>query len=584
MKIINNKSLAAIVCSLVLAALNISSPLTKVNAAPVNLVANPSMEQANTGNTAPLNWQTDSWGTHTTSFQYKSTSGYQSDHSAYISVSGYKNGDAKWFFDPIAVSPSTSYTFSETYKSSIKTHIVAMSVNANNVASYFDVAASTPASANDWKTVTYNVKSLAGTKKLTILHLIEGNGWLQTDNFSLTPPQTTTPPPVTPPVTPPGIVDNVPNNSVEQASTATLPKDWTQSSWGTNKPTYQYITNDGHDGTHSVKVTMAGYKDGDAKWVYTPQALTRGTDYRFSAWYKTNTIPHVVAQYIKDDGTEDYFGLPDPEPAANAGTAWQQYSDVFSVPQDVKSVSLFFFVSNNGWVQTDDYHVTPFKYTGFNRGLVSLSFDDGFEENITTALPVLDKYGFKATHCFATQYVEGIPAAVKQVQQIANDGQEICAHTVTHPWLTQDTIAQVDTELQHSQQYLQSITGQTVKNFASPYGDYNASVNTEIKKFYSSHRTTDEGFNSKDNLNPYRLRVQNMQATTTLAQVQGWVNKAKADRTWLILIYHVVNPTKADLEEFDTFKPDFDAQMAWLAQSGITVQRWDKALAETSAQ
>ncbi|HEX7963081.1 MAG TPA: polysaccharide deacetylase family protein [Candidatus Saccharimonadales bacterium] len=571
----------AIVCSLVLSAFSLSSPFLKAAAAPVNLIANPSVETANSAGTAPLNWQTDHWGTGTASFQYKTT-GYNSSKSVYVSVSGYKSGDSKWFFDPVTVSPSTTYTFSETYESNIKTHIVAESLTSAGAASYFDVDVAVPASASAWKTVTYSVKTKANTAKLTLLHLVEANGWLQTDNFSLTAPDTGTPTPPTPPVTN-GLV---PNPSVETVNpnNANLPTDWSHSSWGTNKPTYQFIKNDGHDGTNSVKVTMANYTDGDAKWVYTPQALTHGADYRFTAWYKTNTIPHVVAWYTHADGTEDFFGLPDPEPAANAGTTWQKYSDVFSVPANATGVSLFFFLSNNGWVQTDDYSVAPYTYTGFNRGLVTLTFDDGFEENVTTALPVLDQYGFKSTFCFATQYVEGIPTAEQEVKQIANDGQEICGHSVTHPWFTQLTTTQQDYELQHSQQYLQSLTGQQVKDFASPYGDYNAAVNTEIKKYYQSHRTTDEGFNSKDNFNPYRLRVQNMMPTTTLAQVQQWVNKAKADHTWLILIYHVVATNKADMDEFDTYKPDFDAQMAWLAQSGITVERWDQALAETSAQ
>ncbi|HSW99234.1 MAG TPA: polysaccharide deacetylase family protein [Candidatus Saccharimonadales bacterium] len=564
----------------------------RAHAAGANLIANPSLETASGSN--PANWQTDNWGTNTAAFSYKTT-GFNSGHSAYVSMTKYTNGDAKWVFDPVTVSPNTTYTFSESYQSNVATHIVAESLNSKGAATYFDVDVNVAASASAWKTVTYSIKTKAATQKLTILHLLEKVGWLQTDNFSLvdpaggTTPPPVTPPPVTPPpVTPPVTNGLVPNPSVETVSpsNANLPTDWSHSSWGTNTPTYQYIKNDGHDGTNSVKVTMGKYTDGDAKWVYTPQALTRGADYRFTGWYKTNTIPHVVAQYIKDDGSEDYFGLPDPEPAANSQTTWQKYSDVFGVPQDVKAVSLFFFLSNTGWVQTDDYSVAPYTYTGFNRGLISLTFDDGFEENITTALPVLDQYGFKATHCFATQYVEGLPTAEQEVKQIAGDGQEVCAHTVTHPWLTQDTTADVDYELQHSQQYLQQLTGQTVKDFASPYGDYNQSVNTEIKKFYQSHRTTDEGFNSKDNFNPYRLRVQNMGPSTTLAQFQGWVNKAKADHTWLILIYHVItnDPSELTPDEFNTAKPDFDAQMQWLSQSGITVERWDQALAETSAQ
>jgi peptidoglycan/xylan/chitin deacetylase (PgdA/CDA1 family) len=582
MKVTKSRS-AAIVCAFVLSVFSLASPFVRVHAAGTNLIANPSLETAS--GTAPANWQTDKWGTNTSAFSYKTT-GFNSSRSAYVSVTKYTSGDAKWFFDPVTVKPSTTYTFSESYQSNVPTHIVAESLNSKGVASYTDVAATVAASSSAWKTVTYSIKTTATTQKLTVLHLIEKVGWLQTDNFSLVDPSSTTTPPTNP--TPPVNNGLVPNPSVETVdpSNANLPASWSHSNWGTNSPTYQYVKNDGVDGTSSVKVTMGNYTDGDAKWVYTPQALTRGADYRFTGYYKTNTIPHVVAQYIKDDGSEDYFGLPDPEPAANSATTWQKYSDVFSVPQNVKAVSLFMFLSNTGWVQVDNYSVTPYTYTGFDKGRVSLTFDDGFEENITTALPVLDKYGFKATHCFATEYVEGIAKAEAEVKQIAADGQEICAHTVTHPWLTQDTTAQVDTELSHSQQFLQQLTGQPVRDFASPYGDYNVSVNNEIKKYYSSHRTTDEGFNSKDNFNPYRLRVQNMGPSTTLAQVQGWVNKAKADHTWLILIYHVVTTNQAELtpDEFNTYKPDFDAQMQWLSQSGISVERWDQALAEVSAQ
>jgi peptidoglycan/xylan/chitin deacetylase (PgdA/CDA1 family) len=591
MKISTSKSVA-IISALVLSVFTIVSPLMRASALGPNLVANPSVETGNSGNTAPANWLSDKWGTNTATLTYKTNGGYNSARSTYINMTKYTSGDAKWYFEPITVTAGTTYTFSEAYQSSVATSLVAMSLDASNKESYFDVATSVPASASAWKTITYSVKAPTGSKKLTVFHLIQKVGWLQTDNFSLQAPDGgTTPPPVDPPVTPPTnppANSLVPNFSVETQNTsnANLPKDWEHSNWGTNTPKYEYLKTDGHDGTKSVKVTISKYTDGDAKWVYTPQALTRGADYRFTTWYKTNTVPHVVAQYIKDDGSEDYFGLPDPEPAANAATAWQQYSDVFSVPQDVKSVSLFMFISNVGWVQTDDYHVAPYTYTGFNRGLVSLTFDDGFEDNITTAMPVLKKYGFKTTQCFATEYVEGNQTAINEVKQIAADGHEVCAHTVTHPWLTQSTPAQLTNELQHSQQFLQSITGQQVKDFASPYGDYNAAVNTEIKKYFNAHRTTDEGFNSKDNLNPYRLRVQNMGPHTTQAQFQGWVNKAKADHTWLILIYHVVTNDPALLtdEEFNTPTADFNTQMAWLAQSGVTVSRWDSALAEVKAQ
>jgi peptidoglycan/xylan/chitin deacetylase (PgdA/CDA1 family) len=535
-----------------------------------NLVPNANLETVS--GTQPASWIQGKWGTNTTTFTYQTPGNNSSGHSVAINMTGYSSGDAKWYFAPISVTPSTDYTFSDYYISNVQTSIVAMSTDANGVPTYYDISTAVPASAT-WKQATYTFKTLANTKSLTIFHLIQKNGSLTIDDMSVATTDST---PVTPPPTP--IVDWVPNNSVETASGA-VPAHWTKESWGTNTPKYEYITNDGHDGSKSVKVTMTNYKDGDAKWVFAPQALPTGKDYRFTGWYKTNTIPHVVVQYIKADGSEDYFGMPDPVPS---GSGWQKYSDVFSVPAGVQKVSVFFFLSNNGWVQTDDFHIKPFSYTPYQRAIVTLTFDDGFEDNVKTVLPILEQYKLKTTQCYATQYIEGIPQAVADVKTFASKGHEICSHSVTHPMFTTLTTAQMDQELSHAQTFLKSISGQAVTNFASPFGDYNAKVNTEIAKYYKSHRTTDEGFNSKDNFDPYRLRVQNMQVNTSFTQFQQWVNKAIADKAWLILLYHRVGTS--DLEQFDTKSADFAAEMKWLASRGVAVERWDKALAEVSAQ
>jgi peptidoglycan/xylan/chitin deacetylase (PgdA/CDA1 family) len=552
-----------------------------------NLVANPSMETANAAKTAPVNWANNKWGTNTATFQYRSD-GAEGTRSVRVNMTKYTNGDAKWYFDAVTVTPGTVYTFSESYKSNVATSIVARSIDANGVESYSDVAVTVAASKDNWKTLSYNVAAPAGSAKMSILHIIKKVGWLQTDSVSFAAADATTPPTDPNPQPPATPVNSVPNPSVETVdpTNTNLPASWATSNWGTNSPTYQYVKTGGHGDTKSVKVTVRNYKDGDAKWVYTPQALTVGRTYKMSAWYKTNTKPHVVAQFIKSDGTESYFGMRDPEPMAGDTTNWQSYTDTFTVPEGTIATSVFMFINSNGWLQTDDYSVVPHTYPPLNRGLVTLTFDDGFEANITSVMPVLDQYGFKTTHCFATQFVEGITSAVNIVKQMAAGGHEICAHTVTHPDLTTLTAANLTYELQHSQAYLKSISGQPVNNFASPYGAYNPAVNAEIKKYYTSHRTTDEGYNTKDNLLPYRMRVQNMGPRTTLAEFQGWVNQAKADKTWLVLVYHEIttDPARLTDAEYNTKKADFDAQMAWLSTAGITVQRWDTALAEVSAQ
>lgn len=531
-----------------------------------NLINNPSAEVGTVADTDPAGWYKNKWGQNTATFTYKKNDGYQSARSVRVQVSNFVSGDAKWFFEPVAVNASSDYTFSNFYKANVKTKVVAVSYDQSNTPTYFDVATNVAASSTAWKELKIKIKTLPTTKKLTVFHIIERNGWLQIDTAYLSKDDLPSPP-------------LVPNASHEEAASQSQPRAWQSGSWGTNTPQFEYM-NEGRTGNRSVKLTVSNYQDGDAKWFFDPQPLEKGKDYRFSAWYKTNTIPHVVAQFTRADGSSKYFGLPRPEP--NGSTNWQEYSDTFTVPQDAQSVTVFFYLANNGWLQTDDYSIVPHQISGFARPLVSLTFDDGFEENVNTVLPRLNAKGFKSTHCYATQYVEGVEGQPQNVLLFRDSGHEVCSHSVTHPALSQLPLAQLTHELTHSKQYLESIVGSPVVNFASPYGDYNAQVNTEIKKYYRSHRTVDEGYNSKDNFNAYRIRVQNMQVTTSLAEFQGWVEKAKADKTWLVLVYHRV--TSSALGQFDTIESDFAQQMDALQASGVTVKTYNAALDEIQPQ
>ncbi|MEK7153288.1 MAG: carbohydrate binding domain-containing protein, partial [Patescibacteria group bacterium] len=357
------------------------------SADPVNLVSNPSLETGNTGNTAPLNWLSNKWGTNGATFVYNKTEGYQGTRSVRVNMSQYTNGDAKWYFNPVTIQPNTDYTFTDYYKSSVPTVIVAASFDAANNPTYQEVATNVVASSTAWKQVTVKIRTPANGAKLTVFHLINRNGWLQLDAASLTagaPPLPTVLPP---------------NGSLEQAA-GTVPQDWAKEGWGSNTRTFAY-PNEGHTGTKSVKVTVSNYTDGDAKWAFKPLALPAAKDYRFSAWYKTNTQPHVVARFMSNNGTtETYHGMPNPEAPTGSNTTWQFYSDTFYVPPGTEEVTVFMFVSSNGWVQTDDYSITPYTPVGLNQGMVSLTFDDGFEENNTTVLPRLNSFGFKTTYCY----------------------------------------------------------------------------------------------------------------------------------------------------------------------------------------
>jgi peptidoglycan/xylan/chitin deacetylase (PgdA/CDA1 family) len=534
--------------------------------AATNLILNPSLESESSTPGLPEFWLQGGYGNNLRSYTYP-VLGSNSAKAARVQIENYVDGDAKWYFSDTAVTGNESYYYSGQYRSDTNLDLY-VRYNHGNCAevstdcSYEHLATYGPAAT--WTSFQVPFVIPANTTSITIFHSISNNGWLEVDNLNLFYE------------TPATITDQVPNHSMEEgeASADITPKAWQKIAWGSNNSTFEYLNNDAHDGSKSVKISVNNFIDGDAKWFYAPQPAVIG-DYQFSAWYKATADTHAAIQYTKNDGSIFYAELPRPE--FKDGN-WHQYKTPFSIPYGVSTYSVFFYVTGNGWLISDDYHVTAYNYIGFNRPLITITFDDGEETNITTILPLLQSLGIKSTQCYSTSFIKDNPNMITDVLAFRNAGHEICSHGVTHPDLTTLTSAQVDAELANAKTYLQEITGQPISSFASPYGLYNSSVLNQIKQYYNLHRTVDAGYNSQDSLNMYQLRVQNILNTTTLAEFQGWVNKAIADKTWLILLYHKVD--SSNIGPYDTYTTDFQAQMNWLSKSGITIKRLDEARSE----
>ncbi|NTV54899.1 MAG: polysaccharide deacetylase family protein [Candidatus Moranbacteria bacterium] len=145
-----------------------------------NLILNPSLETAS--GSLPQYWATDKWGTSTTSFSYPVT-GHAGDKAAKVTMSGYRSGDAKWYFNDVAVTPSAQYVFSDWYKSTAKTWIVAQYTSSSGTVQYVDFGS--VAASSSWKQYSKTFTVPAGITKLTVLHLIKANGTLTVDDYSL---------------------------------------------------------------------------------------------------------------------------------------------------------------------------------------------------------------------------------------------------------------------------------------------------------------------------------------------------------------------------------------------------------------
>ncbi|MBP2708044.1 polysaccharide deacetylase family protein [Microbispora sp. RL4-1S] len=107
-------------------------------------------------------------------------------------------------------------------------------------------------------------------------------------------------------------------------------------------------------------------------------------------------------------------------------------------------------------------------------GYVGLTYDDGPNpSNTTTLLNTLRANGVRATFFNIGQNAQNNPSLVRAERDA---GMWIGNHSWTHPHLTQLGSAQIQSELQQTQQAIQQITGTAPKLFRPPYGETNSTL------------------------------------------------------------------------------------------------------------
>src|SRR3989454_1380538 len=106
---------------------------------------------------------------------------------------------------------------------------------------------------------------------------------------------------------------------------------------------------------------------------------------------------------------------------------------------------------------------------------VVLTFDDGYSDFYTAALPVMVSHGFTATDFVITGRM-GLPGFMTPSQVVAADGLgfDVGAHTVDHVALAAISPARATWEMRQSQLTLEKLLGHPVLDFAYPYGSFDA--------------------------------------------------------------------------------------------------------------
>lgn len=107
--------------------------------------------------------------------------------------------------------------------------------------------------------------------------------------------------------------------------------------------------------------------------------------------------------------------------------------------------------------------------------LVVVTFDDGLRDFYTTAYPILERFGFKATVFLTSGFIDKTfitgreCLTTREIMELTEKGIEFGSHTVNHPQLKDLAKSDIIHELADSKDVIENITGSKVSLFSYPY-------------------------------------------------------------------------------------------------------------------
>ena len=185
------------------------------------------------------------------------------------------------------------------------------------------------------------------------------------------------------------------------------------------------------------------------------------------------------------------------------------------------------WLKDNGWTFVTMSELRE-QYESLPPKTVAITFDDGFLDNLTAALPVLQKYDAKATlyllidrhdnewqtnkkaHHNSGEILREQKLTDEQVREMLASGLiELGGHTISHLNLQKATPEQKEAEIQGCRQTLQERFGEDSKSFAYPFGLFDdKDVELVEQTGFTSAVTTIEGIDQQpDFLRLKRIKI-----------------------------------------------------------------------------
>lgn len=502
-----------------------------------NLIPNSSVEETE-GSGQPRGWLKGGFGNNTRFHLYPATPAHSGRTAMRVDITSIAQpnpGDAKWYFNEIPVTPGKTYTFSDWYLASTRSVITVQYRFNNGTLDWKDLARLDPTPVYKETRVTFTVPE--GVVSLTIFHLISEVGSLTTDDFSLRELG----------AVPAPEGDNLIFNPGLEKKKGDNPKKWKRwSTYHSSETEFDYPLA-GLVGKRAAGVRVFAPRAGEAGWKFREITGVAGKSFVFRDLFVSNAVTHVIVQYTLTSGIVLALEIGRSDPAFVP----HRFVGGFVVPQNVQSLTVIHILRGPGTLVVDDFFLAegafappppppPANPATFATGLVSINFDDGHGLTTRNVLPILAQFGLKADF-----YVNSgrLGAAgfltVEETRQLETMGHKVGNHGRHHQDLSTANESTIRQEILGGHQDLVAL-GLHPRTHAYAFGVYNDSIIAVTRETgVIGARATDGGTNLR-NTDRFKLRRLNMGGSFTVDQAKAAIDRAIADKTWLVLLFHHV--------------------------------------------
>lgn len=158
---------------------------------------------------------------------------------------------------------------------------------------------------------------------------------------------------------------------------------------------------------------------------------------------------------------------------------------------------------------------------------IIITFDDGYDDLYKTAYPILKKYNIKATAYIVPGFID-TPRYLtsKQLKELSDSLLvTIASHTMKHVSMNNASRKRMREEITNSKTWLEKFTGQKIKHFSYPSGQYNKTAMKEAELAgYLTATTTQPGtiHHHKERFATKRVRIP---GTITLADFEKLIHQ-----------------------------------------------------------